>query len=143
MSDVMYEGACHCNALTFRYNTAISPKRWSVRACQCGFCRMHDAHSTSDAAGTLQFHANQTAALQRYRFALRTADFLVCRHCGVYIGAVIEGDLGRFGIINTRALNNTPADIAQVRAISYDNENVQSRMRRRQEKWTPVTAVPC
>jgi len=104
---------------------------------------MHDAHSTSDANGTLQFTAHQPAALQRYRFALKTADFLLCRQCGVYIGAVIDDGEGRFGIINTHALKNTPTDIAQVRPISYDDENVRARISRRQRKWTPLTVTSC
>jgi hypothetical protein len=142
MNNLVYDGGCHCKSLTFRYNTTVSPEFWSVRACQCRFCRMHDALSTSDANGTLQFFAHQPAALQRYRFALRTADFLVCRLCGVYIGAVIETAEGSFGIINTHAFNDTPANIAKVVAIRYDEEDAQDRIGRRQEKWTPVIASP-
>jgi hypothetical protein len=103
---------------------------------------MHDALSTSDTNGTLQFSADQAVALQRYRFGLKTADFLICRLCGVYIGAVVEMTEGRFGIINTHALDDTPANIAKAGAIRYDDEDVPGRVRRRQERWTPVTALP-
>jgi hypothetical protein len=60
----------------------------------------------------------------------------------VYIGAVIETDQGRYGIINTHALTHTPADIAAVAPISYDKEDKQGRVGRREERWTPVSAVP-
>ncbi len=137
-----YAGQCHCGAIGFRYTTTLPPDRWSVRACQCRFCRMHDALSTSDPAGEIQFTADEPLHLQRYRFALRTADFLLCRSCGVYIGAVIDIDGRRFGIINTHALSEPPGDMADVGAISYDGEDVAGRVSRREDRWTPVSAVP-
>ena len=133
-----YSGHCHCGAIGFVYATALPPADWSVRACQCRFCRMHHALSTSDPGGSLAFHADEPGALQRYRFALRTADFLLCRKCGVYIGAVIEVGGNRYGIINTHALDEPPADMADVGAISYDAEDVSSRVDRRAARWTPV-----
>lgn len=137
-----YAGSCHCGAIGFRYTTARQPADWSVRACQCRFCRMHDALSTSDTQGELAFSCKDADALQRYRFALRTADFLLCRNCGVYVGAVIEVDGRHFGIINTHALDSAPDDMADVGAISYDSENTAGRVARREERWTPVSAVP-
>ena len=122
--------------------TDVTPARWSVRACQCAFCRKHDALSTSDPSGSLEFACDDPDSLKRYRFALRTADFLLCRECGVYVGATIETPTGRFGIINTHALDALPEDVADVGAISYDGEDETGRVRRREERWTPVTAVP-
>lgn len=134
-----YTGHCHCGAIGFRYVTTVPPAEWSVRACQCRFCRMHDALSTSDPEGELQFHFDDAGGLQRYRFGLRTADFLLCRDCGVYIGAVIETGGRRFGIVNTHALDEPPAGIAGVGTVSYDDEDVAGRIERRAERWTPVT----
>jgi len=140
MSD--HPGQCFCGSIGYEYQTAIAASEWSIRACQCAFCRAHNALSTSDPTGTLRFHAVNPDNLQRYRFAMRTADFLLCRECGVYIGAVIETDLGRFGIINTHSLKVTPADIAAVAPITYDSEDKQGRVGRREVRWTPVTGVP-
>jgi hypothetical protein len=137
-----HPGQCFCGSIGYEYQTAIAASDWSIRACQCAFCRAHDALSTSDPAGTLRFHAAKPDNLQRYRFAMRTADFLLCRECGVYIGAVIESDLGRFGIINTHSLKVTPADIAAVAPMTYDSEDEQGRVGRREVRWTPVTGVP-
>jgi len=88
------------------------------------------------------FSATDSSLLQRYRFALRTADFLLCRNCGVYIGAVIEADSGRYGIINTHSLTPVPANIAAIAPISYDGEDSSGRVSRREERWTPVSDVP-
>ena len=137
-----YAGQCFCGSIGYEYQTAIAPPDWSIRACQCAFCRAHDALSTSDSAGTLLFTAANPDNLQRYRFAMRTADFLLCRECGVYIGAVIETDSGRYGIINTHSLASMPADIADVAPITYDSEDKQGRVGRRETRWTPVAGVP-
>lgn len=73
---------------------------------------------------------------------MRTADFLLCRECGVYIGAAIETDQGHFGIINTHSLAATPTDIAEVAPITYDSEDKQGRVGRREMRWTPVIGLP-
>lgn len=133
-----FTGSCHCGAIGYVYSTDRAPREWSIRACQCGFCRAHDALSTSDPGGMLSFQTEDPAALQRYRFALRTADFLLCRNCGVYIGAVIEVDGSQYGIVNTRSLDDPPADMAGASPISYDSEDTAGRIDRRTERWTPV-----
>jgi hypothetical protein len=137
-----YEGSCHCGAIGFTYSTEVRPNRWSVRACQCSFCRAHDALSTSDPDGSLAFTTSSPEMLQRYRFGLGTADFLLCRNCGIYIGAAIESDNGCFGIINTHALKSAPGDIAMAVPITYDNENTEGRISRRGERWTPTETLP-
>ncbi len=137
-----YDGACHCGAIGFEYRTTASPADWSVRACQCRFCRAHDALSASDPAGELSFTASEPDRLQRYRFALATADFLLCRNCGVYIGAVIDIERSYRGIINTHALIDGSDTVASPEPMIYDGEDVAGRVARRDERWTPVTAVP-
>ena len=142
MAEITYTGSCHCGAIGYDYSTAMLPEEWSIRACQCAFCRAHDALSTSDPQGRITFSTNDPSLLQRYRFALRTADFLLCHNCGVYIGAVIETGSGRFGIVNTHSLTPVPENIAAVAPISYDSEDTSGRVSRREERWTPVTGVP-
>ena len=142
MAEGVYEGCCHCGAIGFSYLCSIAPASWSVRACQCRFCRSHDALSTSDASARIEFLATDPAQLSRYRFGLMTADFLLCRTCGVYIGAVIETDNGRFGIINTHALLPEPENLSRPTPVSYDGEAKDGRVARREQRWSPVTRVP-
>lgn len=80
--------------------------------------------------------------MRRYRFGLKTADFLLCRRCGVYIGALIETAKGRFGIINTLALSDPAPDTAAPRPVDYDAEQTANRVLRREERWAPVTDFP-
>ena len=136
-----YTGSCHCGAIGFTYRTGIRQEQWSIRACQCSFCRAHDALSTSDPAGQIAFSASRPESLQKYRFGLKTADFLLCRECGVYIGAVIASAGNMFGIVNVHALDESPTNVAETAPVSYDDEDVGGRVSRREERWTPVTEV--
>ena len=78
--------------------------------------------------------------LQRYRFGQRTADFLLCRACGVYIGAELETRAGRFGIININALRPVPEGLAPVVPVDYGPESIEQRVVRREARWSPVVA---
>ena len=133
-----YQGSCHCGAIGYRYRTDVAPEQWLIRACQCRFCRAHDALSASDPAGSVEFTVADPKLLNRYRFGLRTADFLLCRECGVYIGALIETENGQFGIINTHALLQSPEMLAATQPMSYDSEDVGGRVSRREKRWTPA-----
>ena len=136
-----FEGSCHCGALGFSFQTALPVARWSVRACQCGFCRGHGALTTSDPSGRLAFHVKQDGRLQRYRFGLKTADFLLCRCCGVYLGAQIQTAHGSFGIINTRALLPLAGELPTAILADYGSESVADRSERRAKKWTPLAKL--
>ncbi|HEY6457807.1 MAG TPA: hypothetical protein VIY90_21235 [Steroidobacteraceae bacterium] len=135
-----FVGGCHCGALTFRYDTAVLVTAWSVRACQCSFCRAHAAVSTSDPAGSLAFQVTQSGLLQRYRFGSGVTDFLLCRACGVYVGATSSDATGRFGLINVRALKSIPDDLPSPTSMHYENEAPGDRLSRRAERWTPLRA---
>ena len=135
-----YAGQCHCGALQVQYQTGILPASWTLRACQCSFCRIHAMLSTSDPAGSLAFQSVQGSALQRYRFGSRSADFLICRTCGVYIGAICAGATGRFGIVNVRTLRPFPDGLPAPTSTSYDDESPGERLARRAARWTPLRA---
>lgn len=133
-----YAGGCHCGAIGFAYRTAIAPERWSVRACQCRFCRAHDALSSSDPQGGLEFREHEAGTLQCYRFGGRTADFLICGRCGVYIGARMQVDGRTFGIINVHALAPPPGGLPAPAPMSYEGEDAGARRDRRLTRWTPM-----
>jgi hypothetical protein len=133
---MIYLGACHCEAIGFAYETAVVPEAWLLRACMCRFCRSHGAATTSDRHGALELLCRDPEQLIRYRFGLLTADFWLCRGCGVYLGAATND--GRAGIINTNALIDRTAQLAQPYPMSYDGETVTARAARRQQRWTPI-----
>ena len=134
-----YEGRCHCGAIGFEYRTALPGERWNIRACQCTFCRAHDALSTSDPDGELAFEFRESEHLQRYRFGGRTADFLICKRCGVYVAVQMLVDDRALGVINVHALLDPPAALSSAVPMSYDGESAAERRLRRRQRWTPVT----
>ena len=133
---MILHGGCHCGALRVEFETA-APETLSVRECQCTFCRKQGARNTSDPQGHVRIVAAR-GALLRYRFGLRTADFLVCTRCGVYVGCSLDDE---FISINTRALDD--ADAARLTAapepMDFGGEDVAGRVDRRRKKWTPAT----
>lgn len=136
-----YEGRCHCGAIGFVYRTALAPGEWTIRACQCGFCRAHASLSTSDPTGSLEFVERTRGAMHKYRFGQRTADFLLCGNCGVYIGAAMPSGNRHFGIINARVLHSLTESLPEATAMNYENEAPAERMARREKQWTPIAGV--
>jgi hypothetical protein len=130
----LYEGTCHCGAVSASFVTEIEPAEMDVRADQCGFCRRHGAKTVSDPAGrlALRFHEAQ---VERYRFGTRTTDFIVCRSCGAYVAAVIDG----YGVLNVVAADIRPFADKPARPVDYDAETAETRLERRRQRWTPLT----
>ena len=133
-----FDGGCHCGAIEYTYTTTLPASRWPVRLCQCAFCRGHGVRATADPAGELQFRFERPEFLRRYRFALRTADFLVCKECGVYVGAVLLSGRGAQASINLNTLRAPPKGLSPGKAVSHDNESGEVRRGRRVQTWTPV-----
>lgn len=94
---------------------------------------------TSDPAGSLEFRSYDAALVQRYRFGGRTADFLVCRECGIYVGVQMTSDKGRFGVLNVLTLRPL-LSLSMPKPMDYGAESPEARRLRRETHWTPVTA---
>jgi hypothetical protein len=95
-----------------------------------------------DPAGTAVFTETRHDHLQRYRFGLATADYLLCRNCGCYMGCVIfDGDDG-YAIVNLRNLENRALFTSPPLQPNYDNETRQDRITRRLKVWTPAIIRP-
>jgi hypothetical protein len=138
MAEAAFAGRCHCGAIRFVYRTALAPRDWSVRACQCSFCRAHGVVSTSDPRGSFELLAAHAGSLQRYRFGQRSADFLLCRTCGVYVAAVMATQGRHYAVINVRALESAPQELPAAVALRFDGEQAAQRIARRLQRWTPV-----
>jgi hypothetical protein len=135
-----YEGGCHCGNLEFAFEASAPMESLGLRADQCSFCRAHGARNMSDPNGAISLFVRETEALIRYRFGLRTADFLICARCGVYIGALME-DAGRSWVtVNVNAFRPPPRDDFPIRPADYEGEDVPARIGRRKQLWTPVNA---
>jgi hypothetical protein len=136
-----YEGGCHCGNLTFVFEARAPLETLGLRADQCSFCRAQRARYTSDPNGAMSISVRHADALLRYHFGLRTADFLICGRCGVYIGALM-GDGGKsWFTVNVNALRPPPREDFPIEPVDYDAEDVPARIARRKQRWTPVIAL--
>jgi hypothetical protein len=138
-STVAYRGGCHCGDIHVLFETRRPAHELPVRACRCSFCRAHGARTTSDPEGRVSISVSDVSRLSRYRFALRTADYLVCSRCGVYVAAVLEVDGELFATLNVNALDERDAFAAAATPVAYDGETIESRVARRRRQWTPTS----
>ena len=134
-----YLARCHCCALSAHYRTSVPTAAWNIRACQCAFCGAHGALSTSDPNGSLTFSVTTPELLQRYQFGTRSADFLICRTCGVYLGSVMTHASQRWGVLNVRTLTPPASDLPAAQSMRYEGEAIGSRSERRAARWTPLS----
>jgi hypothetical protein len=130
---MIHHGSCHCGKIGVDFETAIALPSIPLRACACSFCRRHAARTATDRNGrvTLTFHEEDVS---RYAFGLRTAEFIICRHCGVYVAAVMEG----LSTINVNVLDDREVFTQVAASQDYDGELADQRTARRRANWTPT-----
>jgi hypothetical protein len=138
--DAQFEGYCHCGAVTVAIALSRPTDQIELRACQCLFCRHHGAKTLADPEGKLSIEA-APGELNRYRFGLRTADFLLCATCGCYIAAVIEDGGQRRAVLNVVGAGLAEFSETPARPVNYDRENVAARRARRLRTWMPVEII--
>lgn len=134
-------GRCHCGNITLAFETDLDPAAIEPRACQCSFCRMHASAAVSDPDGRLTFSAADPERLNRYTFGLGSTEFLICRTCGVYVGAFMPDGAAAFanvmaGVLDARdEITRPPVPVERAR------ENLEERQTRRRAMWTPARLI--
>lgn len=131
-------GGCHCGNLRYVFETRLALAELPLRTCQCAFCKAHGARSTSDPAGRIRFTVGEPAQLTRYRFGLRSADFLICARCGVYVGALMREDDAAWAIVNANTLEAAAQLTQAPTPMDYGAEDEPRRRARRRQRWSPA-----
>jgi hypothetical protein len=133
-----HKGGCHCGNLRLTLRLTQPPNEVRLRACGCSFCRANQTRTASDPNGSADIWADDWSQVSKYRFGTGTADFLVCRRCGIYLGAVSETDAGTRMVTNTNCLEDRAAFTGTSVSTDHDGEAVESRIARRAANWTPT-----
>jgi len=133
-----HKGGCHCGNLRWTLRTRLNVPDLAARACQCGFCRKHGAVGTSDPRGQMSFGVSDRTTIIRYRFATKTAEFLICGRCGIYVGAQMKEQGGTYAIANLCALDVYADFTFKPEPMDYSAEDSTARRLRRSNRWTPV-----
>jgi hypothetical protein len=134
----LHHGRCHCGNIELAFATSIDPQEIEIRACQCSFCRKHGSRAAADAAGMLSLFVADETQVSRYRFGLETAEYWVCRACGVYVAAITTGESQPRGIVIVNALDDDRLFTRAPVAVDYDAESRAVRIARRRARWMPV-----
>jgi hypothetical protein len=133
-----HKGGCHCENISVRLRLSKPPEQMPLRSCSCAFCRSHGTRTLSDREGSVEIHADDWSLVERYRFGSRTADYLLCRRCGVYVGAVCETSSGLRAVLNVNCLDDRAAFTQVPAAPDYDGETTDARLDRRSMNWMPA-----
>jgi hypothetical protein len=136
-----YQGSCHCRNLRIEFATETRAAEIEVRAYQCSFCRKHGSHAVADSAGQLLIRAERGDLVGRHAFGLRTAEYLICRNCGVYVAAVTTGESQLRGIAIVNCLDERRQFAREPIVVDYSSESRDGRIERRRRRWTPAILV--
>jgi hypothetical protein len=135
---MLHTGGCHCGNISVRLHLSRAPEEMPLRSCSCSFCRSHGTRTVSDRDGRVEIAATDASQVERYRFGSRTADYMLCRRCGVYVGALCETHSGLRAVVNVNCLDDRALFTQPPAAPDYDGETTESRLARRSVNWMPA-----
>lgn len=132
---MLISGKCHCGNLRFHLRWLPEPAEIPARACTCTFCTKHGALWTACADGELIVSVRDPALHSRYAFETRTADFHVCRRCGIVpvVTSRIDGNV--YAVVNVNTFEAFDATLLKRTSVSFDTEDETSRQERRRRHW--------
>ena len=136
--DLPIAGRCHCGNMELVFRTRSRAMDLPLRVCGCSFCVAHGGRYTSDPGGSVSFTFHDPGVLIRYRFGQRTADFLICGHCGVFMAAVTPAAAPALAVLNVNTFANAKTLTQEATTMDYEGEDKAGRTARRAARWTPV-----
>ncbi len=131
------QGGCHCGNLTFVLEWRPEPEFIPARACDCSFCVKHGGLWTSCPQGSLTVRVRDPGAVSVYAFGTRTAEFHVCRGCGVVpvVTSQIEGTL--YAVVSVHAFEGVDPALIRTAPAHFGEETEAVRLKRRARGWIP------
>ncbi len=128
-------GRCHCGNIRFEFDWPGDAHAIPARACGCGFCVKHGGVYTSHPDSALRATVESPDDVHRYRFGTATADFHVCRRCGVvpFVTSRIEGR--DYAVVNVNTFEAVPREDLRVAPSDFDGESTGERLSRRTRNW--------
>jgi hypothetical protein len=81
----------------------------------------------SDPAGLLEISAEDWSLVEFYRFGMRTADFVICRRCGVFIAAISDLEIAPYAVVNVNCLDDRASFTASATMHEFQTETLEAR----------------
>ena len=138
---MFFKGQCHCGAIRVELASNRPAEEQVLGACQCSFCRKHNARAFSDPKARVTLTAVDPQQLQRYSFGLRTSEQIICRRCGVYVGMTLTDGDRVWSVINVDALEDRALFTRTPEPRDYSAEDRDARIARRKARWCPTTLI--
>jgi hypothetical protein len=128
-------GRCHCGNIAFDLDWKSEPAEIPARACGCTFCVKHGGVWTSAPGGSLKVRVRDAAQVSKYKFGTGTAEFHICKSCGVVplVTSRIDGHL--YAVVSVNAFEDIDRSLLRSQAASFDGETEGVRLARRQRGW--------
>lgn len=127
-------GGCHCGNVTVQVQLTLCAASYRPRACDCSFCRKHGAAYLSDPEGSLLLKVREPGQLGSYRQGSALAEMLVCRTCGVLIGAVCRENQTIYGAVNCRVLD-AAGELGGEQSVSPQTLPPEQKLKRWRQLW--------
>lgn len=130
-------GSCHCGNIAFAFTLDPPSAGIPARACSCRFCTKHGCVWTASATGMLRVVVKDARNVNRYTFGTRTAQFHVCRGCGIVPVATSTIQGRDYAVVNTNTFESVPENLLSRATVSFDGEGEGERLARRAKHWIP------
>jgi hypothetical protein len=132
---VLIHGKCHCGNIAFVLDWPGDRPDVVARECGCSFCIKHGGAWTSNRDAKLSVTLRRRDVVSRYVFGTETATFYVCTRCGAV--PIVTSDIENhvYAVVNVNTFENFDLSHLLRQPISFDGEEQQSRLARRQRNW--------
>ena len=132
---MLINGTCHCGNITFELAWEPEPAAIPARACGCTFCVKHGGVWTSCPTGALRVRIGDESRVSKYRFGTGTAEFHICRECGVVPVVASRIDGTTYAVVNVNTFENVDPLLLSRAPASFDGESETVRLARRARNW--------
>src|SRR5438105_2234697 len=134
---MLIQGSCHCGNISFALTWEPDPMEIPVRACDCSFCCKHGGVWTSNPSGALTLKLEESALVSKYAFGTGTAEFHVCRRCGVVPVVTSRIDDQLYAVVNVNTFEGVEPSLLRRASANFDAESEDARLARRKRNWIP------
>jgi hypothetical protein len=139
---MLIPGSCHCGNVSFTLDWQPEPTEIPARACTCSFCIKHGGVWTSCPTGSLAIEIRDPSRHSTYSFGTKTADFHLCSICGAVPVVTSEIDGKTYAVVSVNAMEGIDPAFFRHSPISFDGEDVGTRLTRRTTGWISNVRFP-
>lgn len=133
-------GGCHCGNILVAMQLPQEPGSYAPRACDCDFCRKHGAAYVSDPRAALTLWIRDERGAGRYAQGSGQAEMLLCRDCGVLVGALYRSNGRLYGVVNATVLDGDTRFGAE-QPVSPQTLSAEQKVQRWQQIWCANVSI--